>query len=110
VTWTFAGATAVALLTGTSLALVSGAERDARRFDRADDLGMASRVSFGAALGLAAGAMLAYVLEADGAPSERAPHAIATKRVSSGSGTAAALRGGASFAWRPASLTLVKSR
>jgi hypothetical protein len=95
-TWTFEGASAVALASGTALALISGAERDAGRFDRSDDLGVASRVSFGAALGLAAGAMLAYVLEAkSAAPSERAPRAIATEHEA---------------AWQTASLTLAKSR
>lgn len=111
VTWAFAGASAVALVSGTSLALISGAERDTRRFDRADDLGLASRVSFGAALGLAAGAMLAYVLETNGsaASSERAPHAIAIERP-----VAMAARrrsaGALLFPWRSASLTLAKSR
>ena len=80
-TWTFAGAGAIALLSGATFALVAGAEREGRHFDTADDLGTASRVSVAAALGLSVGAMLAYVLEAkSAAANERAPRAIAVER------------------------------
>jgi tetratricopeptide (TPR) repeat protein len=78
-----AGASAAALLTGTGLALASGAERNARdvppsdAIDRAGDLAAASRVSFAAALGLAAGAMLAYVIEGSVAGGDVDPHARA---------------------------------
>jgi tetratricopeptide (TPR) repeat protein len=64
-----AAAGAAAVLTGTGLAIAAGAQRNARdvptrdAIESADDLATASRASFGAALGLAAGAMLAYVIE-----------------------------------------------
>ena len=84
-TWILAAAGAAALLTGTSLAIAAGAERNARdapsldAIDRADDLTVASRVSLGAALGLAAGAMLAYVIEGSAAGGEIEPHARAQR-------------------------------
>jgi hypothetical protein len=90
-----AAAGGAALLTGTGLAIAAGAQRNDRdaptrdAIDRAADLATASRASFGAALGLAAGAMLAYVIEGSAAGAEGTargpaqsvvPHASATRR------------------------------
>lgn len=61
--WVLAAGGAAALLTGAGLAIAAGSQRNAGDAHAADDLDTASRVSFGAALGLSAGAMLAYVLD-----------------------------------------------
>ena len=63
VTWGLAAGSAAALIAGSGLAIAGGARRNAGEVDTANDLDTGSRVSFAAALGLAAGAMLAYVIE-----------------------------------------------
>ena len=84
-TWILAAAGGVALLTGTGLAIAAGAQRNAGdtpagdAIDRADDLTSASRATLGAALGLAAGAMLAYVIEGSAAGGEAEPGAHAQR-------------------------------